>query len=86
MELKASVSLLAIGVFLFFYILGGYIYSYKNDTISLNAYDANIALAYGNKPFIIIGSTIAFGLLIYLMILNKHQQKLYIRAFLLIII
>ena len=86
MELKASVSLLAIGVFLFFYILGGYIYSYKNGDVSLNAYDANIALAYGNKPLIIGGSTVAFALLVYLMMLNKHQQRLYIRVFLLVLI
>ena len=80
------ISLLAIGLFLFFYILGGYIYSYNHGEISLNAYDANIALAYGNKPLIIIGSTIAFGLLVYLMMLNKHQSKLYIRIFLLVLI
>ena len=86
MELKGRISLVAIGFFLFFYILGGYIYSYKNGTISLNTYDANIALAYGNKPFIIVGSTIAFALLVYLMVLNKHQRKLYIRVFLLVLI
>ena len=86
MELKLQISLLALGIFIFFYVIGGYISSYNKGYISLNAYDANLAIANGNKPLIIIGSTIVFALLIYLMILNKHQKRVYIRIFLLTLI
>ena len=85
MELKLQISLLALGIFIFFYVIGGYISSYNKGYISLNAYDANLAIANGNKPLIIIGSTIVFALLIYLMILNKHQKRLYLRIFLLVV-
>ena len=62
-----------------------YISSYKKGYISFNIYDANIAIANGNKPIVIAGSIITFALLIYLMILNKHQKRLYLRIGLLII-
>ena len=85
MQLKLQISLLALTIFIIFYVLGGYISSYKKGYISFNIYDANIAIANGNKPIVIAGSIITFALLIYLMILNKHQKRLYLRIGLLII-
>lgn len=86
MNQQQIITILSVLLFLFFYIYGAYLYSYKHGHITLNSYDANVALAYGNKPFIIITSAFAFGLLIWLMILNKHQSKFYIRTGLLAII
>ena len=83
--MQSTISIFAIIFFLLFYLYGAYYNSYKSGHISLNAYDANIALAYGNKPFMIVMSTISFILLIWLMILNKHQFRFYIRIGLLII-
>ena len=83
--MRSIISAFSIIFFLLFYLYGAYYHSYKSGHISLNSYDANIALAHGNKPFIIVMSTISFILLIWLMILNKHQSRFYIRITLLII-
>ena len=60
LSMKKFITTISVLFFLLFYLYGAYYHSYKSGYISLNAYDANIALAHGTKPFIIVMSIISF--------------------------
>jgi len=86
MNTKHILAISSVLLFLVFYLYGAYINSYRQGTININSYDANVALANSNKPIAIIYSTLAFIFIIWLIVLNKHQRNFYIRVVLLVII
>ena len=74
---------------LFFLIalgLGSYLVSYKKNEIDNNRFTISQSLAFGNKPTMVIFYTLAYILLIPLVLLRGGQKHMmYIRLFLLIL-